>query len=145
MTAMSRYPLLSSPSPSMAMSGTVMMLITPIAIIALTERNVLIFALSSIFCVMAPHRVPYGIFTQVYPSTRIQYVTAIYTIFDVSDQSGCAQNVSMSTTAVRGAAISSQGRYLPHLDLVLSLRVPMTGSLSASQNREKSISAATAP
>lgn len=54
-----------------------MILITPMAIIALTERNVLIFARSSIFWVIAPQSVPYGILTQVYPSTRIQYVTAM--------------------------------------------------------------------
>ena len=36
-----------------------------IGIIADTEREVLIFARSSISCVIAPQSVPYGIFTQV--------------------------------------------------------------------------------
>lgn len=54
---------------------------TPIAIIAATEREVLIFARSSMSCVIAPQSVPYGIFTQVYPKTRRQYVITIYTIF----------------------------------------------------------------
>ena len=54
-----------------------MILIIPIATIADTERDVLIFARSSISCVIAPQRVPYGIFTQVYPSTNRQYVITI--------------------------------------------------------------------
>ena len=46
---------------------------TPIAIIAATEREVLIFSRSSMSCVIAPQSVPYGIFTQVcllYTSVR---------------------------------------------------------------------------
>lgn len=61
-----------SHSPSFEISGRVMILIIPMAIIALTERNVLIFARSSMFWVIAPHSVPYGIFTQVYPRTSMQ-------------------------------------------------------------------------
>ena len=109
-TATKRYPFLSSPFPSDSIRGTVIILIIPIAIIALTDRNVLICARSSIFCVIAPHNVPYGIFTQVYPRTKIQYVIAIYIIFAVEDHSGCAQNEKIKTKDVKGAAIKSHGR-----------------------------------
>ena len=68
----------------------------------------------------------------------------IYIIFALSDQSGCAQKVSIRRIAVTGAATSSHGRYLPHLVLVLSVSPPTIGSLIASQNLEKSISAETA-
>ena len=50
---------------------------TLFAIIAATEREVLIFARSSMSCVIAPQSVPYGIFTHVYPSTSRQYVIII--------------------------------------------------------------------
>ena len=61
----------------------------------------------------------------------------IYIIFALSDQSGCAQKVSIRRIAVTGAATSSHGRYLPHLVLVLSVSPPTIGSLIASQNLRK--------
>ncbi len=69
----------------------------------------------------------------------MQYVTVIYTILDVSLQSGCAQNVSSSTIAVTVGAIRIHGRYRPHRVRVLSLSVPMIGSLMASQKRDTNI------
>jgi len=68
----------------------------------------------------------------------------MYTILEVSDQSGLAQNVNTRSTAVMGAATKSHGRYLPHLVFVLSVSPPTIGSLIASQNLENSISADTA-
>ena len=69
-TLMNPWALLSVPSPQYFTRGTVMILITPMAIMAATERLVLICARSSIFCVIAPHSVPYGRLTHVYPNTN---------------------------------------------------------------------------
>ena len=74
----------------------------------------------------------------------MQYVTAMYTILAVWLQWGCAQNVSMSMMAVMGAPKSSHGRKRPQRVWVLSVRVPMMGSLTASQMRDTSIRVATA-
>ena len=108
--ATNKYPFFALWLPSFPIKGTVIMLIIPIAIIAATEREVLIFARSSMSCVIAPQSVPYGIFTHVYPSTSRQYVIIIQITFAVSGQSGCAQNVNIKSTAVMGAATSSHGR-----------------------------------
>ena len=75
--AANKYPFFALWLPSFPIKGTVIMLIIPIAIIAATEREVLIFARSSMSCVIAPQSVPYGIFTHVYPSTSRQYVIII--------------------------------------------------------------------